>query len=68
MFRPLVSPLAHDARSVLAAARRPALLIVTLLLSACADRPVVAPEWPPSAGPKPALAAPPASMMTPHGY
>ena len=43
-------------------------LAVALLLSACAGRPVLAPASAPPPDAKPALATPPASIMTPHGY
>lgn len=60
MFRPVPR--------IVPSALAPACLIATLLLSACADRPVLAPDSVPSTGAKPALAAPPSSLMTPHGY
>lgn len=52
------------ARSLLA----PTCLAASLLLSACAANPVTAPASAPSGNAKPALAIPPASLMTPHGY
>ena len=41
---------------------------VGLLLSACTGSKVLAPPSAPTPDAKPALAAPPSSLMTPHGY
>lgn len=46
----------------------PAGLVTSLALAGCAASPVLAPASAPSANAKPALATPPASLMTPHGY
>ncbi len=43
-------------------------LAVGVLLSACTGSEVLAPTSAPSPGAKPALATPPSSMITPHGY
>ena len=51
-------------RHLLAAAS----LAAGLSLCGCNGRTVMAPASAPSPDAKPALAAPPASMMTPHGY
>jgi len=45
-----------------------ACLFLLTLLSACAGRTVLAPASAPPPDAKPALATPPASMMTPRGY
>ena len=45
-----------------------ACLAVAMLVSACTGRTVLAPASAPPPDQKPALASPPASLMTPSGY
>lgn len=45
-----------------------ALLYSAVLLAACNTHTVMPPTSPQGADSKPSLAAPPASVMTPHGY
>ncbi len=47
---------------------RVACLVLGLAVSACSGRTVLAPASAPPPDAKPALATPPASMMTPPGY
>jgi len=47
---------------------RAAALACALLLAGCGGRTVLAPDSAPTPAHKPALAAPPSSVMTPQGY